>query len=223
LFYHSTAVSDVRHFDLLPGPREFRLTARNGLIKMEMQAIPGLEAAFIKLKEIAQKANVSISTVSRIINNQGNFSDDTRRKVLEIAGEYSKPGVAPHKLPGVSYGIAVFVPEANDFFDNDPSSPADLNDLKEQFEAYGHRIHMATHSAHRKGRTGFRPPSLVVRLRLPISGRTPANKVCFSPASRSAAPWPPSPTAPADGWPSPAARSGGLRSGPLRSSASRTP
>jgi len=98
----------------------------------------------IKLKEIAEKANVSISTVSRIINNQGNFTEETRRRVLEIAGEYSKPGVTPARLSGIAYSIAVFVPDSNDFYDNDPASSADLNDLKEQFEAHGHRFHLAT-------------------------------------------------------------------------------
>ncbi|WP_310735616.1 LacI family DNA-binding transcriptional regulator [Cohnella herbarum] len=106
-----------------------------------------LEGALIKLKEIAEKANVSISTVSRIINNQGNFSDDTRRKVLDIANEYLKPGITPSRMVGISYSIAVFVPDVNDFFDNDPSSSADLNDLKEEFESYGHQFHMATHTA----------------------------------------------------------------------------
>lgn len=90
---------------------------------------------------------MSISTVSRIINNQGNFTEETRRKVLEIAGDYLRPGVTPSKLSGISYSIAVFVPDANDFFDNDPASSADLNDLKEQFEAYGHQFHLATHTA----------------------------------------------------------------------------
>lgn len=82
--------------------------------------------------------------MSRIINNQGNFTEETRRKVLEIAGEYLRPGVAPSKLSGIVYSIAVFVPDSNDFFDNDPASSADLNDLKEQFEAHGHQFHLAT-------------------------------------------------------------------------------
>ena len=100
----------------------------------------------MKLKEIAAKANVSISTVSRIINNQGNFSEDTRRKVMEIAREYLKPGVTPSKIGALSYTIAVFVPEVHDFVDNDPASSADLGHLKEEFESCGHRFLMATHS-----------------------------------------------------------------------------
>lgn len=100
----------------------------------------------LKLKEIAVRANVSISTVSRIINNQGSFSDDTRRKVMEIAKEYLKPGVTLSKVGGLAYTIAVFVPEVHDFVDNDPASSADLNHLKEEFESGGHRFLMATHA-----------------------------------------------------------------------------
>ncbi|AZN41000.1 LacI family transcriptional regulator [Paenibacillus albus] len=100
----------------------------------------------MKLKEIAAKANVSVSTVSRIINNQGNFSEDTRRKVMEVAKQYLKPGATPEKLTGISYTFAVFVPEVHDFVDNDPATSADLNHLKEECEASGHQFMMATRS-----------------------------------------------------------------------------
>jgi DNA-binding LacI/PurR family transcriptional regulator len=80
------------------------------------------------------------------MNNQGNFSEETRRKVLEIVNEHLKPGVAPSKLANISYNIVVIVPGNNDFFDNDPSTSADLNHLKEEFEDYGHQIHIVKHS-----------------------------------------------------------------------------
>jgi DNA-binding LacI/PurR family transcriptional regulator len=80
------------------------------------------------------------------MNNQGNFSEETRRKVLEIVNEHLKPGVAPSKLANISYNIVVIVPGNNDFFDNDPSTSADLNHLKEEFEDYGHQIHIVKHN-----------------------------------------------------------------------------
>lgn len=88
-----------------------------------------------------------MSTVSRIINNQGNFSDKTRRKVLELASEYLKPGITPPRMVGVAYRIAVFIPEVNDFYNNDPSISMDLNDLKAHFEAHGHHFQMVTRTA----------------------------------------------------------------------------
>lgn len=105
----------------------------------------------MKLKEIAAKANVSVSTVSRIINNQGNFSEETRRKVMDAAKLYLKPGATPTKLAGQTYTFAVFVPEVNDFVDNDPATSADLSHLKEECEANGHQFLMATRS--RNGQT----------------------------------------------------------------------
>lgn len=80
------------------------------------------------------------------MNNQGNFSEETRRKVLEIVNEHLKPGVAPSKLASISYNIVVIIPGDNDFFDNDPSTSADLNHLKEEFEGYGHQINIVKHS-----------------------------------------------------------------------------
>ena len=65
---------------------------------------------------------------------------------MEIANEHLKPGVAPSKLAGISYNIIVIVPGNNDFFDNDPSTSVDLNHLKEEFEAFGHQIHIVKHS-----------------------------------------------------------------------------
>lgn len=100
----------------------------------------------MKLKEIAAKANVSISTVSRIINNQGHFSPETRRKVMDAAKEYLKPGATPAKIDGYAYTIAVFVPEVHDFVDNDPASSADLSHLKEEFESRGHQFQLATNA-----------------------------------------------------------------------------
>lgn len=88
-----------------------------------------------------------MSTVSRIMNNQGNFSEETRRKVLEIANEHLKPGNVPSKLTGISYKIVVIVPDNNDFFDNDPSTSVDLNHLTDEFEAYGHQIQIVKHSS----------------------------------------------------------------------------
>ena len=39
----------------------------------------------VTIKDVAKAAGVSKSTVSRVFSNSGNYSDDTRRKVLEAA------------------------------------------------------------------------------------------------------------------------------------------
>lgn len=42
----------------------------------------------ISIKEIAKLSNVSVATVSRVINNNGRFSEETRQKVQQIIDEY---------------------------------------------------------------------------------------------------------------------------------------
>ena len=42
----------------------------------------------ISIKEIAKLANVSVATVSRVINNNGRFSEETRKKVQDIIDKY---------------------------------------------------------------------------------------------------------------------------------------
>lgn len=42
----------------------------------------------ISIKEIAKLSNVSIATVSRVINNNGRFSETTRKKVQQIIDQY---------------------------------------------------------------------------------------------------------------------------------------
>ena len=37
------------------------------------------------IKDIAKKANVSIATVSRVINDRGGYSEETKQKILTIA------------------------------------------------------------------------------------------------------------------------------------------
>lgn len=54
----------------------------------------------VTIKDIAEKANVSITTVSMIINNKGDsFSEETRKKVLEIVKEMNyKPNALARSL-----------------------------------------------------------------------------------------------------------------------------
>ena len=42
----------------------------------------------ISIKEIAELSGVSVATVSRVINNNGRFSEETRKRVLDIIEKY---------------------------------------------------------------------------------------------------------------------------------------
>jgi DNA-binding LacI/PurR family transcriptional regulator len=39
------------------------------------------------MKDVAKHANVSIATVSKVINNKGSFSEETRNRVLQSDNE----------------------------------------------------------------------------------------------------------------------------------------
>ncbi len=53
----------------------------------------------ISLREIAEKANVSPATVSRVMNKNGRYSKDTEERVLRIIEEY---GYSPNQLAAKS-------------------------------------------------------------------------------------------------------------------------
>ncbi|NOV04808.1 LacI family DNA-binding transcriptional regulator [Paenibacillus planticolens] len=101
----------------------------------------------LKLKDIAEIANVSVTTVSRVLNNKGNFSEETKQRVLDVVKEYLyTPGTTLQKLSNISYTIGVFIPNQNDFIDDDPSSSVDLNNLKEELESLGHKLVLTTNT-----------------------------------------------------------------------------
>lgn len=43
----------------------------------------------INIKDIAEKANVSIATVSNVINNRGRVGEETRKKIIKIIDDYN--------------------------------------------------------------------------------------------------------------------------------------
>lgn len=43
----------------------------------------------LKIKDIAEKANVSVATVSRVLNGSDKVSQETREKVMEVIEKYN--------------------------------------------------------------------------------------------------------------------------------------
>ncbi|MDO3411534.1 LacI family DNA-binding transcriptional regulator [Saccharibacillus sp. CPCC 101409] len=73
----------------------------------------------ISIKEIANLSGVSVATVSRVINDNGRFSEETRRKVLRVIDEhgYSTNTVAKALRMNKSKTIGIIVPDiGNEFF-----------------------------------------------------------------------------------------------------------
>jgi len=70
------------------------------------------------LKDVAEKAGVSISVASRVLGNYGYVSEETRRKVLEIAKEigYQPDVVARSLKTKQTYSIGVIISDITTFF-----------------------------------------------------------------------------------------------------------
>ncbi|WP_163182739.1 LacI family DNA-binding transcriptional regulator [Neobacillus sedimentimangrovi] len=69
--------------------------------------------------DVAEKAGVSIATVSKVVNNTGHISEKTRKKVMKIMEEleYQPSSLAAALTGKKTYTIGVLVPDiANPFF-----------------------------------------------------------------------------------------------------------
>jgi len=72
----------------------------------------------ISIKEIAKLSGVSVATVSRVINNNGRFSEETRQRVMSIIEEtnYETNNVAKSLRMNKSNTIGILVPDISNAF-----------------------------------------------------------------------------------------------------------
>ncbi len=73
----------------------------------------------LSIRDIAQMADVSVATVSRVINNNGRFSEETRKRVQKVIDEtgYVTNMAARSLRSSKSGNIGLIVPDiSNDFF-----------------------------------------------------------------------------------------------------------
>lgn len=73
----------------------------------------------LSMKDIARMSGVSIATVSRVINNKGKYSEETKKKVLKVINEsgYNINSHAKSLRTNISNTIGVIVPDIiNPFF-----------------------------------------------------------------------------------------------------------
>jgi LacI family repressor for deo operon, udp, cdd, tsx, nupC, and nupG len=70
------------------------------------------------MRDVANKANVSIKTVSRVVNNQGEISESTRLRVQEAINELGyRPNVVARSLvSGQTHSIGLIIPRITDPF-----------------------------------------------------------------------------------------------------------
>ncbi len=94
----------------------------------------------ITIKDVAKKAGVSISTVSRVINDSKPVTDEVKQKVLDVIKEtgYIPNPLARSLVTKKSQLIGVIVPEVSDSFVNEI-----LNGIEEVAKMYDYEILLA--------------------------------------------------------------------------------
>ncbi len=92
------------------------------------------------LKDVAELAGVSISTVSRVLSNSGKISGETRDRVLNVANELMfKKGAVLNSIDARSYTIGLILPDHGEFFHDDPGTSFEVRSLRDSFEKNSHR------------------------------------------------------------------------------------
>ena len=91
----------------------------------------------ITIKDVAKKAGVSISTVSRVINDSKPVTDEVKQKVLDVIKEtgYIPNPLARSLVTKRSQLIGVIVPEVSDSFVNEV-----LNGIEEVAKMYDYEL-----------------------------------------------------------------------------------
>jgi len=102
----------------------------------------------ITLKDIADLAGVSISTVSRVMNNKSTISEETRKRILSAAQELKfKKGIISQVNTEKKFTLGMIVPGSGEYYHNDPESSVDVRSLSAAFEQAGHHIELLLYGA----------------------------------------------------------------------------
>lgn len=72
----------------------------------------------VTIKDIAREAGVSVTTVSRVLNNKVDVSPKTRQKVLDIINKlnYNPNSIARGLVMNKTYTIGLIVPDISNSF-----------------------------------------------------------------------------------------------------------
>ncbi|ACL69215.1 LacI family DNA-binding transcriptional regulator [Halothermothrix orenii] len=91
----------------------------------------------VTIKDIAKKANVSVTTVSRVLNNKPDVSEKTKSKILKIINElgYNPNGVARGLVLNRTHTIGLIIPDIrNPFF------PEVARGIEDKAKEYGYSV-----------------------------------------------------------------------------------
>lgn len=96
----------------------------------------------LTLEDIAKKAGVSRSTVSRVVNNQPNVSEDVRKRVLDVIQDTGfHPNAAARTLASQrSWTIGLVLPHSISFFFTDPYYPLLTKGIAQACNQYNYTL-----------------------------------------------------------------------------------
>ncbi len=99
----------------------------------------------ITLKDVAEHANVSMSTVSRVLNQKGNISEETTQRVEKAISELMyKPSPTALRFSTVTRKIAVVAPGNPDIEKDGHQYGIDTNAILSEIEKLGHIPYITT-------------------------------------------------------------------------------
>lgn len=95
------------------------------------------------IKDVAREAGVSVATVSRVFNDSGQVSEDTRKTVREVAGRlnYWPNGVARSLITSRTHSLGVLLPDMHGEFFSEVIRGIDLT-------ARNDNLHLLVSSSH---------------------------------------------------------------------------
>ena len=96
----------------------------------------------LTLEDIAQKAGVSRSTVSRVVNESPNVSDDVRKRVLEViqTTDYHPNAAARTLASQRSWTIGLVLPHSVSSFFTDPYFPHLIKGIAQACNQYNYTL-----------------------------------------------------------------------------------
>jgi LacI family transcriptional regulator len=128
----------------------------------------------VKIKDIADKANVSIATVSNVINNRGRVGEETRKKILKIIDEvnYQPNEIAKSLKLNKTNDIGVIVEDISVF-----NAPEIINGIHAAAEEKGLSILLTNMGLFKKNGNQYPEISKCKELALPLFNQLVSNQV----------------------------------------------
>ncbi len=105
--------------------------------------------AGITIKQIAEKAQVSVGTVDRVLHNRGEVAEKTKKRILEIAaaGNYKTNVFARSLKMNQVFKLAIILPKDNEYWQTQNEG---IRNASDQYSQLGVTVEFFTFDRHNK-------------------------------------------------------------------------